>query len=370
MSIGERIKELRRQKDMTQEQLAELLGITSAAVSGWECGRNAPDISQIPQLCQIFSVSADMLLNIDLSNQIHRIDEIIEQACKVTPKEAVNIYRLGLAEIPGSYELMFRLAEALDYSGEEESYDARLKESVILYERVREGTKDLYLKNKAEGSLCSIYIRQGKRDKALKIAENVPELMYSRREFDRMLAQGMDKIYSMHYDIHRNFLDLCDDIYFFCMQRVGDEPYFSHEQAITMLEKIPKLFEVFYENGDYLADGWIVSWSYARMAEHYADMEDRENTLRCAELAVEYSKQADQYPKGLKNGLYGISDVWGYPQLPKEKRHTSLLASPEFDYPTTTFCISTEGESHVEHLMRDFSHRKFDFVRDQLSKLI
>ena len=44
MSIGERIKELRRQKDMTQEQLAELLGITSAAVSGWECGRNAESL--------------------------------------------------------------------------------------------------------------------------------------------------------------------------------------------------------------------------------------------------------------------------------------------------------------------------------------
>lgn len=37
MSIGSTIKRLRRENDMTQEQLADLLGLTSAAVSGWEC---------------------------------------------------------------------------------------------------------------------------------------------------------------------------------------------------------------------------------------------------------------------------------------------------------------------------------------------
>ena len=50
MSIGSTIKRLRREKDITQEQLAEYLGITSRAISQWECDRTAPDISQIPAL--------------------------------------------------------------------------------------------------------------------------------------------------------------------------------------------------------------------------------------------------------------------------------------------------------------------------------
>ena len=53
MSIGSTIKRLRREKDITQEQLAEYLGITSRAVSQWECDRTAPDISQLPALCHI-----------------------------------------------------------------------------------------------------------------------------------------------------------------------------------------------------------------------------------------------------------------------------------------------------------------------------
>ena len=44
MSIGSTIKKLRRERNMTQEQLAECLGITANAVSQWECDRTAPDI--------------------------------------------------------------------------------------------------------------------------------------------------------------------------------------------------------------------------------------------------------------------------------------------------------------------------------------
>ena len=69
MSIGSIIKGLRREKNITQEQLAEYLGITSRAISQWECDRTAPDISQIPALCHIFDVSADALLGIDIEKK-------------------------------------------------------------------------------------------------------------------------------------------------------------------------------------------------------------------------------------------------------------------------------------------------------------
>lgn len=370
MSIGSTIKKLRRENDMTQEQLADLLGLTSAAVSGWECDRNAPDISQIPLLSHIFGVSADTLLGIDLSAQEEKIDEIIVQAAKRSAKEAVEVYRLGLAEFPASYKLMLRLADALDYRDEPDTYDVRLKESIALYEKVREGTKDAYLKNYADGRLCGIYIRQGKRNEALKIAESVPKFMYSHDELEKMVAQGIERIYNMHHSIQCNFASLCDDIYFFTMQQVDGKAYFSHEQAITMLEKIPKLYEIFYENKDYFDQGWVIAWSYARMAEHFAEMGNAESTLRCANAAVHYAKKTDEYAIGLENGSYGISDVWDYSQLPKDKRHTSILASPEYDYPTTTFWFSFDEETHTDRVKKVFSHERFDFVRDELTKLI
>lgn len=369
MSIGAAIKKLRREHDMTQEQLADLLGLTAAAVSGWECDRNAPDISQIPQLSSIFSVSADVLLGIDVTAQDNRIGEIITKAAGCTSKESVSIYRAALAEFPASYRLMLRLADNLDYGDEPETYDARITEQIALYEKIRECTKDAWLKNCAEGRLCGIYLRQGKREKALKIAESVPNLPYPRGELNRMLAQGIDMIHEMHHGIHNKFAALCDDIYFFTMQQVDGKPFFSHEQAITILEKIPKLHEIFYENGDYLDTNWIIAWSYTRMAEHYADMGERKSTVKCLRLALEHAKAMDAYSEGLR-GSYGFTDVSDYPQFPTEKRHTSIIADPALGYPTATLWCGDDGETYVERFKKDISHSRFDFVRDELADLI
>ena len=65
MNIGPTIKRLRRQKDMTQEQLAQLLCVSSAAVSKWEAGNTYPDITMLFPLAQIFSVSIDELMGYD-----------------------------------------------------------------------------------------------------------------------------------------------------------------------------------------------------------------------------------------------------------------------------------------------------------------
>ena len=369
MSIGATIKKLRRQHDMTQEQLADLLNLTPAAISGWECDRNAPDISQIPLLSHIFGVSADILLGIDLSLQEEKINKIIVEAGKCNAKEAVGIYRLGLAEFPASYRLMLRLADLLVYEGEPETYDSRCKERIALYERIREGTKDAHLKNHAEGMLCGIYLRQGKREEAVKIAEGVPNFLFSHSDLELMVAQGKDKIYNLHHKIHCDFIAVCSDIFRISTLRVDGKPFFTHKQAITILEKIPKMYEVFYENQDYFLDADQLERAYTHMAEHYAELHDANNAIYCIKLALESAKQVDEYYEGLNNGPYGISETWDYPQMPKEKRQTSILVNPDFEYPTTTVWIDKSGESEVQRLKRDLLHTRFDFIRDEIEKI-
>ena len=64
MTIGERIKALRKQNGMTQEKLAEYLCVSYQAVSKWECGLSSPDLSLIAPLTKLFNISADELLGI------------------------------------------------------------------------------------------------------------------------------------------------------------------------------------------------------------------------------------------------------------------------------------------------------------------
>lgn len=62
-TIGKRIAELRRQKSMTQEFLAEKLGVSTQAVSKWENDLNCPDIGLLPDLAKLLGVSVDLLLS-------------------------------------------------------------------------------------------------------------------------------------------------------------------------------------------------------------------------------------------------------------------------------------------------------------------
>jgi transcriptional regulator with XRE-family HTH domain len=55
--FNERLKALRKSKDLTQEQTAEYLGVSPQAVSRWECGATCPDISALPQLAELFNIT-------------------------------------------------------------------------------------------------------------------------------------------------------------------------------------------------------------------------------------------------------------------------------------------------------------------------
>ncbi len=61
MNIGSNIKMLRTHSNLTQEQLAERLGITYQAVSKWETGANTPDIALLPDIAAVFGVTIDTL---------------------------------------------------------------------------------------------------------------------------------------------------------------------------------------------------------------------------------------------------------------------------------------------------------------------
>lgn len=64
-NIGVKIAELRRAKNMKQDELAEMLGVTPQAVSKWENGASMPDISLLPKIAQIFGTTIDDLFHAD-----------------------------------------------------------------------------------------------------------------------------------------------------------------------------------------------------------------------------------------------------------------------------------------------------------------
>lgn len=62
--LSERLRSLRKEKQMSQAELATLLNTTNDTVSLWELGKRAPSVEDLKKLCEIFNVSSDYLLGL------------------------------------------------------------------------------------------------------------------------------------------------------------------------------------------------------------------------------------------------------------------------------------------------------------------
>ena len=85
-TLGMMISKLRKEKGMTQLELAEKMGVTDKAVSKWERDLSFPDINSIPKLAEIFEISVDELMQIKTETKENigknKVDEIVDVALK------------------------------------------------------------------------------------------------------------------------------------------------------------------------------------------------------------------------------------------------------------------------------------------------
>lgn len=139
-TMGQVIRRLRKERHLTQDELAEQLGVTFQAVSKWENGAGMPDISQIVPLATVFNVSTDVLFGVYGRNDTEEINKIIGiSESKITypiTKESIknhyNELQKGLEKYPNNTLLLSHSLEAgisLAYP-ENDIYDAENGEKI------------------------------------------------------------------------------------------------------------------------------------------------------------------------------------------------------------------------------------------------
>lgn len=95
MNIGKNILELRKQKNITQEDLAAELGVTAAAVSKWENGYTLPDILMVCALADFFAVTTDELLDrrkaVKYAAIVAPTDDLADKICQTVKAEGFAV---------------------------------------------------------------------------------------------------------------------------------------------------------------------------------------------------------------------------------------------------------------------------------------
>ena len=130
MNIGNKIKQLRTHKALSQSELAEILHVTPQAISKWESNASQPDIQQLPALASYFGITIDELFEYPTDLEYERIEQMIENDTVMTLEFLMHSEDFLLTEIkkdPKNYRAISQLADLYHYQA------CKLNEKAIHY---------------------------------------------------------------------------------------------------------------------------------------------------------------------------------------------------------------------------------------------
>ena len=181
LHIGETIRDLRKSKGITQEQLAEVLGLSTPAVSKWESGQTCPDIATLPILARYFGVNMDFLFGFSsvLSDEEVKTicDELAERFDQRPFEEALQDWEDALRQFPLHDKLRYDLATLgvfhLIKAGSEEVMLQFVEKIIRVLETCRD-SEVLKIKQGAYFQIANLHIALGQFEKAEAALDQIP----------------------------------------------------------------------------------------------------------------------------------------------------------------------------------------------------
>ena len=189
LDIGNKIKNLRRQKDISQEVLARHLGVSFQAVSKWESGMTMPDITLIPAIASFFGVSIDELFDYNHYVVEKKVEEIVNASCAyrgMDDARCEEILREGLKKYPGNDVLLNCLIYSIPVP-------ERSDEVISICKSLIEGAGEDDVRYDACRVLAETYQKIGEYGLAKETIERIPEIYFTKLEIAARLLEGEDK---------------------------------------------------------------------------------------------------------------------------------------------------------------------------------
>jgi len=340
MTIGEKIKELRKKNDLTQEKLADYLCVSYQAVSKWECGLSCPDLSLIGPLTKLLHVSADELLGLKKDNTDIRREEL-ESKERETWKsgdltERYNIACTAVSEYPGEMKYLNWLAwceamRSFEFK-DDNDYIAEQEKAIKHFAIVIENATDTDIKASALQGIVQYLCLRGRHSEAKKYAEMYPDSRGVSKE--RVLLdclQGQEKI--KHYQ--KMLANMLSEI----LNHIGNDNLEACEAQEKILDAIITDGNYLYYN-DYLAD------NYRKRAAIFTLNGEYEKAIRYLRKSLEYAKAADDSDR--ENTVY---------------RFTAPFLN-QLEYNPDSFW-RTGGTKYVENFYKAIKCSPFDKLHDR-----
>lgn len=357
LTIGKNLKRLRREKNITQDQLADILGVSYQSVSRWETGLCYPDIELLPTISDFFGVSVDKLIGVDKSIEQKKTEEYLESFQNAISQgnvyDCIAIARKGVSEFPNNFVLLNKLMYALFISGDEDGNIPEWKENkekydteiIALGERIMKYCPDQNIRLEATARLAFHHCEMGRKTIGRAIFETLPSMEYCKESNIWWGLNDNEKLPYTRERIRKGYETMSAGIYsLLCYQQLPDE------ELIKIYEKKVKIDELVHDGQmDYY------NWGNARFYCNYAKALAR----------------LSRYDEALKKLKIAVQCAIKFDNRPDKYRFSSLLLG-EITISRTDF--ETDDDRTFMEMMKDkwFASSDFDQIRhtEDFKKLV
>ena len=260
INLGEKIRTLRKSRNISQEILSQYLGVSFQSVSKWENGTAMPDVALIPAIACFFDVSTDELFDynrLDMERKVQQACWDIADWRSQYPEKAEQAYRDLLKKYPGNDIVLANLLYVLQMLNKTE-------ELIKLCKTVIEGTKYDDIRYDAARILAETYRESGEYSLCKEAIDLIPEFFFSHREEKALLLEGEDMFRPAWQQKEQSL-----ETFILMAMRLADyyeangEPEKARKQLVQAKDIILRLKDdeipPFWEKNFYLSDGenWI-----------------------------------------------------------------------------------------------------------------
>ena len=282
-----KLRALRQQKNITQEALANHLGITSQSVGKWERGEGFPDITLLPKLAFYFDVTLDELLGMDRVKIDETINAYIAES-KVYKQSGDNANNLTLwekayAEFPNDCRVMEGLMYAINRDGEYPCPLEKAERIIALGEAILQKATDTEQKENVIQYLCYTY--QGiDNEKALQYAKMNGSFHATREDLCCSILEGEEGVKACQ----KYLVSLIHTAAMTATQMISKKD-FSYKEVINAYQFAIDILKRLFSDDNVGFYAYDISYYYRCIALQYAELKDTENTCMALKESCRYA---------------------------------------------------------------------------------
>lgn len=319
ITLGENINKYRKEKNMTQEDLALALGVTFASVSKWERNIATPDLSLIMEMASIFGVSVDALIGYEIKKSTKdEINERIYENMKIKDYEnAIKEIDNSLLKYPNDFDFVYGGAQVYYFSGMETFNNEQIRKSIELFEKsitlINQNDNPEVSEISIKGLMAECYIMLKEVDKGIDIFKknNVRGLFNPNIAF----AFTQQKEFNPK-DVEPYLNNAIGNLINWILQTaIAYSDYFKvkkdYDKAIRGILWIKGIIESLKEDKNKISYlDKIIAYGYSKLAFLYYLSKDKENMNKCLKEAYYKAKAFDSNPiYKLGNTKFGIEEI-------------------------------------------------------------